>query len=144
MSLEVVWNRLPHVRRAEAVATAPAALGGDSTYAATVRCETAEDEIRWFETGVTRRECCEFAATNAYRFTRDGNALHIAHLRVGDPVHLVTLADSPAALESTSPHVCGPDLYSLRLTLHTNGLLMVWRIESPLGVAAIHATYSMP
>lgn len=128
----------------EAVALGVPALGGDSSFSGRVRCEPRRLHVDWFESGVTRRDGREFVATNAYRFSRETRTLHIAHLRLGEPVHLVSLPDAAEELVSASPHVCGPDLYSLRITLAPRGLLLHWHIESPAGLATLRATYSMP
>ena len=47
------------------------------------------------------------------------------------------------ALVSTSPHVCGHDLYSLQIFPEPDALVMRWRIQSPDATTHITSTYAL-
>lgn len=140
--LDVVWRALPCATEVESVADGPQGL---TTFHARVHTSPTSTHLDWHEQGTTVFRGRAFNASNAYRFTRAEASVAVAHLRLGPqaPVHLVDLHPQADTLLSASPHLCGHDLYSLRLTLAPRQLTLHWHIESPQGPTRITALYSL-
>ena len=143
--LDRVWHSLPRVCRVTSLSRSPQI---DMVFEGEIEVSPAgvsAMQLDWFERGRSSLAGNTFPATNAYRFQRGESSLEISHLRFGpsNPVHLVSLRERDGALASASPHICAQDLYSLRLTLEPNALIMHWRIDSPASTTDITSTYTL-
>ncbi|MBI1190369.1 MAG: hypothetical protein GC200_06785 [Tepidisphaera sp.] len=144
--LDRVWHCLPRVCR---VCSASRVGDREMTFEADVFQTpgpgAATARLDWLERGHSSFLGRRFPGVNAYRFDRREHTLHVAHLRFGpqNPVPLVVLHASSDALVSTSPHVCGHDLYSLQIFPEPDALVMRWWIQSPDATAHITSTYAL-
>ena len=85
----------------------------------------------------------EIAFHNTYRWTREGNAIQLEHLRFGPdaPVFLFALeAVGPVRLASSCPHVCAEDRYRAVMELG-EPLHLRWMVQGPVMAETIEYQY---
>ena len=71
--------------------------------------------------------------TNHWQWTRTATGLSLAHCRRGEPVLLAELSQPNAegTFISSSPHLCGADVYVLKLLPKTTAVELHWHIQGP-------------
>lgn len=132
------WALLPRLRALSFVAEAgPASQTGWCGHGvATVTAESAGDDWRLVERGRFTPQNATRPVTfnNVYRWQYQNTAVALWHERFGADaaVFLFELVPAgPACLVSRTGHLCGRDIYSAQLTLHTDGFALDWRIRGP-------------
>jgi hypothetical protein len=87
----------------------------------------------WHEEGCWPEKGGGMAFTNHYRWTRQANALELAHCRNGSasPVVLGCYIIMQDGLIMTEPHVCGQDHYEGTLSRVEEGLRLEWTVRGP-------------
>lgn len=81
--------------------------------------------------------------TNTYRWSQQGEALRLEHLRFGldQPVFLFDMCYTELGWRNTAPHHCVADCYSASLVLEPNQILLDWTIKGPRKNESISYTY---
>lgn len=82
--------------------------------------------------------------TNAWRWRFDGDQVRLSQERrgPGQAVELVVLVvRAPDRWEAATPHLCGADLYSAKVRLTDDGLVLRWRITGPRKTQLLRAAY---
>lgn len=87
----------------------------------------------WYEDGCWPEEGGGMAFTNHYRWTRQANALELAHCRQGSasPVVLGRFTLVQDDLIMAEPHICGQDHYEGTLSRVEEGLRLEWTVRGP-------------
>lgn len=98
-----------------------------------------QEEGRWIGDGT------RLAVRDATRWIRAGpEAVEVAHLRRGadEPVRLGCVrCRRPGRWTTTSPHVCGPDRYRVRVEPAPPVVRLTWRVEGPTKEGRVRRTY---
>ncbi len=100
-----------------------------------------EEQIRW-----ENESSLLMNSKNVYKWTflTSGN-IKLHHLRFGsnNPVFLVELVKSGKKFwESKEPHNCNNDLYSAKLYLEKNSIILQWKVTGPTENYSLETTYS--
>lgn len=112
---------------------------------ATVEARRKDDAVVLREEGRWRGADAALAVRDATRWTRAGSgAVDVEHLRRGAdaPVRLGRVRRrGPGRWTTTSPHVCGPDRYQVRVEPAGDVVRLTWRVEGPTKRGRVRRAY---
>lgn len=100
------------------------------------------EEILQWESGTGP----EMNSKNTYRWAlTESGTIKLEHLRFGreNPVFLVEFEPTASGKwETIVPHNCNNDLYSARLEIHKDSLLLSWNVKGPAENYSLKTIYS--
>jgi hypothetical protein len=136
-SIASIWDSLGRVQTLTFVARTSARTGWNGRGEGSVVVTSLSPEVMTFtESGDWQPdEGGPGHFRNVYRWTRIAvGCLRLEHLRFGD-AHPVSLFDlvpgDDGEWVSDSPHVCREDCYTARMSVHSDGIALDWRIRGP-------------
>ena len=119
--------------------------GWTGTTTGTVKPRIAENLIVFIEHGtLTTTEGKSLATSNHWQWSRSPEGIQFYHRRRDAPVLLAELNEpaSDGSFHSQSPHLCGADVYTLRLDINADSLHLKWRITGPKKDEVISTLYT--
>lgn len=147
-STNELWQRLTKVHHFNTtVQTGPGSkTGWTGTTTGTIELVQNEknDQLDFIERGtLSTPEGKTLTTSNHWQWSRTAEGIHLYHRRREEPVLLAELTASAAdgSFHSQSPHLCGADVYALRLEIKPDSLLLNWRITGPKKDECISTRY---
>lgn len=140
MDVREAWDRLCTIRELEFEAQSRSSTntGWNGSGRGTVQVENLDHETLLFhEKGSWDADGTrELTFNNLFRWTCDPGArlIRLEHLRFGpdSPVYLFDLVpESERVLFSAQPHVCRDDLYSARMVIADEAIVLSWTVTGP-------------